>query len=285
MPRVGQGLDTISSNSKKDTENFSIVNHEKQNKIWSETIPKPGPETGDNAEYLENQTTEKILEEAHKMAKEAIIPDIMAEDDDDYVPESHPVNENGGDSDSGTEKDLDGLEEPDNVKESGNEEEDINENDSQNEARNLGGSRHQSFSFLAQKKSQGENNRTLNTSESNNEEFKAIQRDVNHIFSEIDTSTEFTLITMCSISAMLAFSEILNDQETFEKAYMIFKTKLRCKLAHELSMDFISNTLRNTWALLNIEIPSEVSMATLRDMRKLGESFKRLAEVKINHVY
>lgn len=45
-------------------------------------------------------------------------------------------------------------------------------------------------------------------------------------------------------------------------------------------MDFISNTLKTTWTLLNLEIPQEMSMSSLRDMKKLGESLKRLGELR-----
>jgi hypothetical protein len=95
--------------------------------------------------------------------------------------------------------------------------ESINSIDSKLEMNNKQESRHQSFSFLTQPKPTSNNKRTTN--ERKEEELRAIQRDINHVYIEVDITIEFTLITMCFISAMLAFSEILKDTKTFQKAY------------------------------------------------------------------
>ena len=70
---------------------------------------------------------------------------------------------------------------------------------------------------------------------------------------------------------MMAFAELLNDKVVFAKG---------CKLSHELAADFISNSLKTTWILLNKEIPQEVNMASLRDIEKLGIAFKKLRDLR-----
>ena len=89
-----------------------------------------------------------------------------------------------------------------------------------------------------------------------NEPVKALQRDVNHVFREVDQSTEYTLLTLCSITAVLSFAELLGDKEMFAKAL---------NWAHDLSKDFISNTLKTVWDLLNKEIPNKTTLAALRN--------------------
>ncbi|KAL2913300.1 hypothetical protein HK105_207178 [Polyrhizophydium stewartii] len=100
---------------------------------------------------------------------------------------------------------------------------------------------------------------------------RALQRDVNHVFAEVDRCTEYTLVCMSSALVVLTFAEILEDKEVYAKF---------CKLAHELSMDFVSNTLKTVWDLLNKEIPGEVTLATLRDPYALRDVLKRLLELR-----
>ncbi|KAJ3304526.1 pre-mRNA-processing factor 17 [Kappamyces sp. JEL0829] len=92
------------------------------------------------------------------------------------------------------------------------------------------------------------------------EPLKALQRDVNHVFREVDQSTEYTLLTMCSIAAILAFAELLGDKEMFSKALT---------WAHDLSKDFISNTLKTVWDLFNREIPHKTTLSALRNPTEL----------------
>eukprot|EP00842_Homolaphlyctis_polyrhiza_P004484 jgi/Hompol1/5036/HPOL_004113-RA len=100
---------------------------------------------------------------------------------------------------------------------------------------------------------------------------RALQRDVNHIFAEVDRCTEYSLVCMSSVLVVLAFAEILDEKEVYNKF---------CNLAHELSMDFVSNTLKTTWDLLNKEIPTEVTLASLRDPYALRDVLKRLLELR-----
>ena len=99
----------------------------------------------------------------------------------------------------------------------------------------------------------------------------ALQRDVNHVFREVDQSTEYTLLTMCSIAGMLAFSELLQDREVFAKANMI---------AHDLSRDFISNTLKTVWDLLNKEMPEETTLAGIRNPNDLKNLIHNLINLR-----
>jgi hypothetical protein len=89
---------------------------------------------------------------------------------------------------------------------------------------------------------------------------KSLQRDVNHVFRDVDKSTEYTLVALSSIAAILSFAELLSDTQSFAKASM---------WAHELSQDFISNTLKTVWDLLQIEIPEVTTLERLRTPSEL----------------
>ena len=85
---------------------------------------------------------------------------------------------------------------------------------------------------------------------------KTLYIDINYMYRKLDQTVEYSLLAMCGIAGILAFSELLEDKEVFAKA---------SAWAHELSHDFISNTLRAAWDLLNFEIPQSVTLASLRD--------------------
>ena len=103
------------------------------------------------------------------------------------------------------------------------------------------------------------------------EPLKALQRDVNHVFREVDQSTEYTLLTMCGIAAILAFAELLDDREMFSKAILC---------AHELSRDFISNTLKTVWDLLNKELPQKTTLAAIRNPEELKTLLQSLINLR-----
>lgn len=107
--------------------------------------------------------------------------------------------------------------------------------------------------------------------EVSDEPLRALQRDVNHVFREVDESTEYTLLAMCSIAAVLSFSELLGDKETFQKA---------SAWAHDLSKDFISNTLKTVWDLFNKEIPQKTNLATLRNPSELKVLIQHLITLR-----
>jgi hypothetical protein len=100
---------------------------------------------------------------------------------------------------------------------------------------------------------------------------KALQRDVNHVFREIDQSVEYTLLTLCSIAAILAFAELLGDKEMFAKASLC---------AHELSRDFISNTLKTVWDLLNKELPQQTTLSAIRNPNELKVLIQTLINLR-----
>lgn len=149
-------------------------------------------------------------------------------------------------------------------------------------------SKHGSFSFLAksqkpatpeegkdpadssEKSDNGEEPANV-TEQLSDEPIKALQRDVDHVYREVDRCTEYTLVAMSSIAAILSFAELLNDKETFAKASM---------WAHEMSQDFISNTLKTVWDLLNKEIPQKTSLAALRDPSELKELLVQLSVLR-----
>jgi hypothetical protein len=88
------------------------------------------------------------------------------------------------------------------------------------------------------------------------EPIKALRRDIDHVFREIDHCCEYTLVAMSSIAAVLSFAELLGDKEAFTKSNLI---------AHEISQGFVSNTMKTIWDLLNRELPFQTTLAVLRD--------------------
>ncbi|KAJ2994946.1 hypothetical protein HDV02_001175 [Globomyces sp. JEL0801] len=101
--------------------------------------------------------------------------------------------------------------------------------------------------------------------------FRALQRDVDHVFKEVDQCTEYILVAMCSVSAILGFAELLDDQEMFRKA---------TQWAHEISQGFVSNTLKTVWDLFNREIPHETTLATLRNPTELKGLLLKLIKLR-----
>jgi hypothetical protein len=100
---------------------------------------------------------------------------------------------------------------------------------------------------------------------------KAIQRDVNQVFQSVNRCTEYTLVALSSIAAISSFAELLGDMTTFAKASL---------MAHQLSQDFISNTLKTVWDLLNIELPIEATLAALRNPDELKNLLQMLVALR-----
>jgi hypothetical protein len=90
---------------------------------------------------------------------------------------------------------------------------------------------------------------------------RALQRDTNHVYDEVEKSAEYTLVTLSGIAAIITFSQLLNDKETFVKASM---------WAHEISQSFVSNSLKTVWDLLKKEIPQNVSLEAVRNPKELN---------------
>jgi WD40 repeat protein len=70
---------------------------------------------------------------------------------------------------------------------------------------------------------------------------------------------------------ILSIAELLNDKVTYSK-YSAF--------AHELSMDFVSNTLKAVWDLLNKELPGQVTLADLRSPNLLRLKIRKILELR-----
>ena len=70
---------------------------------------------------------------------------------------------------------------------------------------------------------------------------------------------------------VISFSELLNDKENYLKY---------CTFAHELSMDFVSNTLKAMWDLLNKELPGQVTLAELRNPNVLRLKVRKILELR-----
>ncbi|KAJ3023996.1 hypothetical protein HKX48_008610 [Thoreauomyces humboldtii] len=100
---------------------------------------------------------------------------------------------------------------------------------------------------------------------------RGIQSDINHIYVQLDRSTDYTLVCLSTAFCALTFSQVLGNQETFLK-YSV--------QAQELSMDFVSNTLKAVWDLLNRELPTEVSLQDLRHPELLKVQLERVIELR-----
>ncbi|KAJ3272983.1 Pre-mRNA-processing factor 17 [Terramyces sp. JEL0728] len=100
------------------------------------------------------------------------------------------------------------------------------------------------------------------------------QSDINIVYAKIDQCTEYALLAMCGIAAILGFAELLGEKDTFMKANL---------WAHEISQEFVSNTLKSVWDLLHLEIPKSVTLAKLRDPMQLKVLFLEMAQLRQNN--
>jgi hypothetical protein len=96
----------------------------------------------------------------------------------------------------------------------------------------------------------------VETNDPTDEPIKALRRDIDHVFREIDQCIEYTLVAISAVAAVLSFAELLNDKELFNSCTLT---------SHEMSQGFVSNTLKTIWDLLNRELPNQTSLATLRN--------------------
>lgn len=76
---------------------------------------------------------------------------------------------------------------------------------------------------------------------------------------------------MSNLMVILSIAELLNDKITFAKY---------CAFTHELSMDFVSNTLKAVWDLLNKELPGQVSLGDLRSPNNLRLKIRQILELR-----
>lgn len=87
-----------------------------------------------------------------------------------------------------------------------------------------------SFSFLSQ------NISPKGLANGNNEALE-LQQDLDIVFTKVDLCTDYTLIHIVCISIILALTQLKDDKVQYNNA---------CQLGHEISMDFVSNTLKVT---------------------------------------
>jgi WD40 repeat protein len=88
---------------------------------------------------------------------------------------------------------------------------------------------------------------------------------------EIDKSTDYTIIAVSNLMVILSIAELLNDKVTYSKY---------CSFAHDLSMDFVSNTLKALWDLLTKELPGQVTLADLRSPNSLRLKIRKILELR-----
>ncbi|KAI8831578.1 WD40-repeat-containing domain protein [Chytridium lagenaria] len=108
------------------------------------------------------------------------------------------------------------------------------------------------------------------------EALRLTQRDINHIYSQSDRSVDFTLVCISNILLILGVSELLDDKPNFEKFYAY---------AHDISAEFVSNTLKTVWDLLNRELPNKMNLENLRNPDLLKQRFKDAPRNKIKKLY
>ncbi|KAJ3117218.1 hypothetical protein HDU96_007646 [Phlyctochytrium bullatum] len=103
---------------------------------------------------------------------------------------------------------------------------------------------------------------------------KIAMRDIEHIYVKIDRTVDFTLVCVSNILLILGCSEILEDRTNFEKFYTF---------AHEISADFVSNTLKTVWDLLNRELPGIMDLQQLRNPDLLKQRLKDVQDLRLNN--
>ncbi|KAJ3091090.1 hypothetical protein HK102_001722 [Quaeritorhiza haematococci] len=102
---------------------------------------------------------------------------------------------------------------------------------------------------------------------------QALQRDINHVYIEIDRTTDYSLLCGVMLLTVLGFSELLGKKEIFKKylGYM-----------HEISQGFVSSTMKATWDLLRKELdPDQVQLADLRDPNALRMKIRQILLLRL----
>jgi hypothetical protein len=239
MPRLGQGLDTYSVSKRTDYDDEDLRVGNNVEKVWGDRLPEQ--DQGESKEATDEIT-------GH--------PELQFEDS---------VMQTGSKKGSMSGQQLLGGSQPLVSKGDGMYESIMQLNEDPVV------SRKGSFQFLAKSSSEPkvalerENSEKSDVAEvplssaenpPTDEPIKALRRDIDHVFREVDQCCEYTLVAMSSIAAVLSFAELLGDKEAFTKSNLI---------AHEISQGFVSNTMKTIWDLLNRELPFQTTLAILRD--------------------
>ncbi|ORY40745.1 WD40 repeat-like protein [Rhizoclosmatium globosum] len=96
-----------------------------------------------------------------------------------------------------------------------------------------------------------------------------MQRDVLLCYAAVNRSLDYLLVCASNVILCLALAEVLNLKDVHSK----FMT-----ISHDLSSEFVSNSLKTVWDLLNRELPS-ITLHDLRDPPSLRASMKQIIEI------
>ncbi|KAI9144191.1 WD40-repeat-containing domain protein [Paraphysoderma sedebokerense] len=105
-----------------------------------------------------------------------------------------------------------------------------------------------------------------------------VKDDIDIVYSEIDQSLDYTLVSLCNSILVLALTEVIGDSTLYSK---------RALNVHETSNEFISNVLVALWDLVCREITDEsFSFTQIRSpagMRKLFQQILQTRNYKLGH--
>ncbi|KAJ3348592.1 hypothetical protein HDU83_001133 [Entophlyctis luteolus] len=96
-----------------------------------------------------------------------------------------------------------------------------------------------------------------------------LQKDVSLVYTAVNKSLDYALVCASNILLVLAFAELLDMKDVFQK----FNS-----FAHELSHEFVSNSLKTVWDLLHREL-TNVGLHELRDPTQLRVRLREVAEL------
>ncbi|KAJ3025926.1 UNVERIFIED_CONTAM: hypothetical protein HDU68_006456 [Siphonaria sp. JEL0065] len=97
----------------------------------------------------------------------------------------------------------------------------------------------------------------------------SMQRDINLCYSAVNKSLDYLLVCASNVILVMSFAEVLGMKEVYQKFNAI---------AHDLSSEFVSNSLKTVWDLLNREIKN-ISLQELRDISMLRNCMKQVIDI------
>ncbi|KAJ3103121.1 hypothetical protein HK100_004260 [Physocladia obscura] len=98
-------------------------------------------------------------------------------------------------------------------------------------------------------------------------------KDINLCYTVVNKSLDYLLVCISNVLLVMSFAELLDMANVFQK----FNT-----LAHELSNEFVSNSLKTIWDLMNRELQNNVTLQELRDPRgQLRVRMKQIIELGV----
>ncbi|KAI8800721.1 hypothetical protein BJ742DRAFT_859821 [Cladochytrium replicatum] len=104
------------------------------------------------------------------------------------------------------------------------------------------------------------------------EEMKrALLRDINHIYREVDKATEYTLVAVTCGIVVLGFSQLLRNREKYAKML---------QMLNELGCEFVATVVKTVYDLLSRELPGEIETADVRHPPTLKAKLKKINELR-----